>query len=474
MSKLHLSAFGELLSRYARAFRLSWQHRAEFESTPRRRDEAEFLPAVLALQDTPLNPLPRVAMWAIVVLLLTALLWACFGKIDIVAVASGKVVLNGNSKTIQAPDSARISQIHVKDGDLVKAGDVLLTLDGEAAAADVNRLQQTLSSARLDVAQGQALEHAITQGGLPTLATRPQDDPAMAAEAQRRVSSLYLEYQTKYSTLATQIAQHEAERQSVQAQISAIEQSLPLIQQQENDYKSLMVQNYIPRHAFLEKQRQRVELAGNLAIQKSRLNELNATINSTRAQQQALNAETRRTGRDSIQQGMLQSAQMQQDLVKATRQSRLMTITAPVSGTVQQLAVHTVGGMVTPAQPLLVIVPKHDGIEVDVTIENKDIGFVNIGQDAVVKVETFQFTKYGILPAHVVSISQDAIDDEKRGPIFNAQIALDRTWLDVDGKRITLTPGMAVSAEIKTGKRRIIEYFLSPLLQHSKESMGER
>jgi hemolysin D len=474
MSKLHISALGELLARYGRAFRLSWQHRAEFESIPRRRDEAEFLPAVLALQDTPINPLPRMAMWAIVTLLLVSLLWACFGKIDIVAVATGKVVLNGNSKTIQAPDSARISQIHVTDGQVVKAGDVLLTLDGEAAAADVSRLQQSLSSARLDVAQGQALEQAISSGATPQLTQTAQNDPTMAAEAQRRVSSLYIEYQTKYSQLGSQLVQHEAERQSVQAQITSMQQSLPLIQQQENDYQTLLAQNYIPRHAFLEKQRQRVELAGNLAIQKSRLNELNASIQATRDQQLALNAETRRTGRDTIQQGMLQSAQIQQDLVKATRQSRMMSITAPVSGTVQQLAVHTVGGMVTPAQALMVIVPKQDGIEVDVTVENKDIGFVNIGQEAVVKVETFQFTKYGTLPAHVVSISQDAIDDEKRGPIFNAQIALDRSWLDVDGKRVTLSPGMAVTAEIKTGKRRIIEYFLSPLLQHSKESLGER
>ncbi len=472
--KLHLSALGELLARYGQAFRLSWRYRKEMVAQPRSRDEAEFLPAVLALQDTPLSPLPRVALWTLLSLLLLALLWACFGKIDIVAVATGRVVLNGNSKVIQAPDNARISQIHVTDGQLVKAGDVLLTLDAEAAQADVSRLQKSLSSAQLDVEQGQALDQAVVGGKKPIISKIPQADHGMSVEAQQRVTSQYFEYQTKRNQLASQIHQHEAERESVQAQIQSIQQTLPLIQQQENDYKGLLENNYLPRHTYLEKQRQRLELEGTLATQKSRLNELSAAIQATRNQQLELDAETRRTSRDAIQKGMLESAQTEQDLVKATRQNRLMTITAPVSGTVQQLAVHTIGGVVTPAQSLMVIVPKQDGIQVDATIENKDVGFVSVGQEAVVKVETFQFTKYGTLPAHVISISQDAIIDEKRGPIFNAQIGLDKSWLNVDGKRINLSPGMTVTAEVKTGKRRIIEYFLSPLLQHGNESLGER
>ena len=322
--------------------------------------------------------------------------------------------------------------------------------------------------------QGEALEQAIVTSKTPILTRTSEIDPEMSIEAQQRVSSQFSEYQTKRNQLTSQIQQHEAERQSVEVQIQSIQHTLPLIRQQENDYEELLKNNYLPRHTYLEKQRQRLELEGNLASQKSRLNELSAAIQTTRNQQLALGAETRRTSRDAIQQGMLQSAQVEQDLVKATRQNRLMTITAPVSGTVQQLAVHTIGGVVTPAQALMVIVPKQDGIQVEATVENKDVGFVNKGQEAVVKVETFQFTKYGTIPAHVNGVSQDAIVDEKRGPIFNAQIGLDKTWLNVDGKHVNLTPGMSVTVEIKTGKRRIIEYFLSPLIQHGDESLGER
>ncbi|BBA32640.1 HlyD family secretion protein [Methylocaldum marinum] len=151
-----------------------------------------------------------------------------------------------------------------------------------------------------------------------------------------------------------------------------------------------------------------------------------------------------------------------------------MTLAAPVDGVVQQLAVHTVGGVVTPAQPLLVIVPRDNPLEVEAFIQNKDIGFVNAGQEAEVKIETFPFTKYGTIPAKVMQVSNDAIQDEKRGLIYAARVALSHATMVVEEKAVNLTPGMAVTVEIKTGKRRLIEYFLSPLLQYEDESLRER
>jgi hemolysin D len=171
---------------------------------------------------------------------------------------------------------------------------------------------------------------------------------------------------------------------------------------------------------------------------------------------------------------LVQAAQVEQELIKAQRQSRLMTITAPIDGTVQQLAVHTIGGVVTSAQALMAIVPNNAMVEVDALLENKDIGFVTANQDAVVKVDTFKFTKYGTLPAKVASISQDAIEDERRGTVYNVRIQLQQDWLDVEGRRVRISPGMTVAAEIKTGKRRVIEYFLTPLLQNTQESLKER
>ena len=163
-----------------------------------------------------------------------------------------------------------------------------------------------------------------------------------------------------------------------------------------------------------------------------------------------------------------------QERSKTEQRSRLTQLTAPVDGTVQQVAVHTEGGVVTPAQVLMVIVPKDAQVSAEVVIDNKDIGFVNAGQVAAIKLETFPFTKYGTVAATVKSVTADAVNDEKKGAIFPAVLSLQRASIDVDGKRINLTPGMNVTAEIKTGKRRVIEYLLSPVQRSVSESLGER
>ena len=193
-----------------------------------------------------------------------------------------------------------------------------------------------------------------------------------------------------------------------------------------------------------------------------------------RGQRSALTAETRRIALDSINEAEQKAAALRQDLVKLESRGRLMTLTAPVDGTVQQLAVHTVGGVVTPAQPLMMIVPSDAAVEVEALLENKDIGFVHAAQAAEVKVETFPFTKYGTLHAQVTHVSSDAINDEKKGLVYAARVKLERATMRVEERTVNLTPGMAVTVEIKTGRRRVIEYFLAPLLQYRDESLRER
>jgi hemolysin D len=153
-------------------------------------------------------------------------------------------------------------------------------------------------------------------------------------------------------------------------------------------------------------------------------------------------------------------------------QQSLMQLTAPVAGTVQQLKVHTVGGVVTTAQSLMEIVPK-DALEVDATIRNQDIGFVNEGQAAMVKIETFPYTRYGYLIGKVIKISNDATQDKKQGLVFAARIQLPTNKFKVGNKWVNLTPGMAVTAGIKTGKQKVWHYFLSSLIETGKESLRE-
>ena len=177
---------------------------------------------------------------------------------------------------------------------------------------------------------------------------------------------------------------------------------------------------------------------------------------------------------DRHAQASLKHQQLTQEDTKTAHKERLTRLVAPVAGTVQQLAIHSTGGVVTPAQQLMVIVPDGADVTAEISIDNTDIGFVRAGQRAEVKLETFNYTRYGTVPAQVTWVTADAVNDDKKGAIFPALLTLKQSAIDVDGKRIRLSPGMNVTAEIKTGKRRVIEYLLSPVQQHVGESLKER
>ncbi|MCY1298674.1 Hemolysin secretion protein D, chromosomal [compost metagenome] len=211
-----------------------------------------------------------------------------------------------------------------------------------------------------------------------------------------------------------------------------------------------------------------------MQVQQARLQELIAARREAERARQSVIAQTRRAMLDLQHQSDQSTAALTQELKKAEQRNRLMRLTAPVDGTVQQLAIHTDGGVVTEAQPLMVVVPVDQPVEVEAMLENKDVGFVRPGQEVEIKVEAFTYTKYGVVHGIVQSISSDAIDDEKLGLVYSTRIQLHENSIRVGDKTIALSPGMAIRAEVKTDKRRVIEYFLSPLQQYASESLGER
>jgi hemolysin D len=296
----------------------------------------------------------------------------------------------------------------------------------------------------------------------------------MFQEAERLLSAQRGEYIAKLNSIEAETAKREAEMHSTQELVHKLEQTLPIAEKRAQDFRNLVNRHFVSKHDYLEREQIRIEQQSDLANQRSRLNEIKAALREANGQQQELIAETRRVNLDSISDGQHKVATLEQELLKANSRSKLMQLTSPVEGTVQQLAVHTVGGVVTPAQPVMVIVPADNPLEVEAFIENKDIGFIKPNQDAEVKIETFQYTKYGTINAKVISVSHDAISDEKRGLIYSMRVKMERATINVDGAYVNLNPGMAVSVEIKTGKRRVIEYFLNPLMQYSHESLRER
>ena len=473
-ASIRLQALGDLFGRYGAVFRHAWARRDEMDAVQRLPHEAQFLPAALALQETPVSPAPRVAMWLLIAFALIALVWAVFGHIDVVATAHGKIVPNDRIKTIQPIETAEVKAIHVTDGQSVKAGDVLVELDATNAQADTIRLSGEWTTARLQVARARAMLAAMNSGNRPHLIGWDGLDAQKLKEAQSLVQGQFQEYTAKLSRIDAQIAQKEAEYRSTQALVGKLEQTLPIARQREQDYQDLMARNFVSRHGYMEREQDRIEQEAELAAQRSRLKEIEAALREAKTQKTELAAETRRVNLDSINEGMQKAASLEQEHLKAESRGRQMKLVSPVDGTVQQLAIHTIGGVVTPAQALMVVVPKDNALEVEAMVENKDIGFVRAGQDVEVKIETFQYTKYGTIHAKVVSVSHDAINDEKRGLIYLARVRMDRGAINVDGTEVNLSPGMAVSAEVKTGRRRVIEYFLSPLLQYGNESLRER
>jgi hemolysin D len=470
---LRLQATLDLLRRYAAIFGQVWKIRKDLDPPQRLPHEAAFLPAALELQETPVSPAPRIVAWLLMAFALIALLWAGFGHIDVVAVAQGKIVPNAGSKLIQPIETATVKAIHVIDGQAVKAGQMLVELDATMARADSTRSASDLAAAR-----SRALLAALASGKAPRI-EGPADLGAgigteRIAQEQRVLDGQYGEYQARAQRIDAEIAKREAEHRSTEEIVRKLEQTVPIARSRAEDYKGLVEKNFISRHGYLEKEQVRIEQEADLQTQKSRLREVTAAIAEARGQRQALTAETRRLALDSLNEAEQKGTAHGQELVKSDARGKLMTLTAPVDGTVQQLAVRTVGGVVTPAQALMVIVPKDDALEVEAFLENKDIGFVDAGQEAEVKIETFPFTRYGTIPARLTHVSHDAINDEKRGLIYSARAKLARATVQVEDKTVNLTAGMAVSLEVKTGKRRVIEYFLSPLLQRGSESLRER
>jgi len=271
-----------------------------------------------------------------------------------------------------------------------------------------------------------------------------------------------------------EIDQRSAEILSATATVASLLKTLPISRRLADDYKLLLEKQYVPRHAYLEKQQALLDLEREMTVQQVRVIELKAIKKEAQQRREGILAQTRRAMLDLQQQSEQKMASLTQEVRKAEQRDHLMHLTAPVDGTVQQLAIHTVGGVVTAAQALMVIVPKDQPVEVEAMLENKDIGFVHAGQLVTVKVETFTFTKYGVLEGEVISVSNDAIEDEKRGPLYSVRIRLLKNFVSVKTQSVPLVPGMTVSAEVKTDRRKVIDYLLSPLERHLSESMGER
>jgi membrane fusion protein, hemolysin D len=467
-----------------------------FPRAPEKRgDELAFLPAALEIVESPPSPVGRKIAATIMALFCVALVWAWWATIDIVASATGKIVPSGRTKVIQPFESGVVRAIKVQDGQIVRAGDVLIELDTTMNAAERDHLRNDLLAERLNIAR---LRAALADGDGDHAAgfVPPVDaDPILISTQRQLLLNQVAEHRAKIAALTRQQAQKEAEEATTAATIQKLEDLIPVVQQRVDIRKTLMERELSSKLGYFEILQQLVDQQGELNVQKSHLHEAEAAVAAIRETRGQAIAEYSHSISDDLAKAEQKASGLAQDLIKAEQKTRLQELTAPVDGVVQQLAIHTVGGVVTPAQSLLVIVPSDSRIEIEAMVSNRDIGFVHAGQEAEIKIDTFNFTRYGLLHGLVLNVSQDAIirDQQQDRPSerrpgtqndssepkgqelsYSARVSLDRTQMQIDDRMVNLSPGMAATVEIKTGSRTILSYLLSPLLRYRQESLRER
>jgi hemolysin D len=461
----------------------------------KRRHELQFLPAALEVLDTPASPAGRAVAATISLFLVGALAWSIIGQVDIVATAPGVVIPVGMSKIVQPLEAGVVKAILVDDGDHVRAGQTLFELDVTVAAAERDRLALDLRQAQLDAAGLRALRQDLDTGAGLDGFTPPAGAPATeVAIARASIEARRQQNREKLAGLQQQIAEKDAEATENDATLAKLTASLPMLRQKRDVYRALLNVAFTNKLAWLDAEQNYSEQVHQVAVQQSHA----GTIVAARAALVRQLGETRAGYAHDVLKDLGEAEQKEGELVQqlaaAAHKAAQTVLTAPIDGTVQQLAVHTVGGVVTPAEALLTVVPDHAPVLIKATVDNRDIGFVHPGQDVAVKVQTFQFTRYGLLHGHVVDVSRDRVESQptaQRQPAerasdqdtggtrpdgsgYVAHVALDSTRMLIDGREEAVTPGMAVTAEIKTGRRSVISYLLSPLRRYAHEGIRER
>ncbi len=437
-----------LLKKYKDHCFFYWKNRHSYTLPSFKSDEADFLPSALSIQAKPVSPAGRLFAFLILIFIIIFFMWSYFGHFDIVVNGQGRVIVSGHSKFISSSEVARVSGLYVSDGQRVKKGDVLIELDTRIAQSDLKKYEYEKISAMIQIQKANLLIKAIDSNVSPIFYFKNTDNlhENTLTDAKNHLTEQWNDYLSKKSIIDNDI--------------SKLTQSLLIASKLSDDFKHLLATNDVSRHSWLEKESNRINLEGQLLDAQRRKDSL---LSELKKNAQELINESNRTISASLEESN-----------KAKTLSDLLILKSPVDGVVNQLSIHTVGGVVPAAQPIMQIVPDVNRIEFEAYINNKDVGFVQVGQIAKIKIDSYDYTKYGYISARVINISHDSIADEKLGLVYAVKLEIDKSQSIFSEKIINIMPGMSGVIEIKTGDRRIIDYILSPIMRLGKESLNER
>nr|WP_246394871.1 HlyD family type I secretion periplasmic adaptor subunit [Microbulbifer rhizosphaerae] len=453
----------------------------------RKRDSLlDFVPAALEIEQSPPNPLGLWLINSICLFFVIAILWAIFGKIDIVAVAEGTVVPDGKVKTIQANELSVVREIHVLEGSRVEEGDPLITLDATNAAADLERLDGELKTSRARLARERVYSAYLPRLGEGKVAMMQEAqaglrDKLVGVDAREQhpfqqslLRGYFTDYLAESDLIDQQIDSKQQELDMSRALVRKAEKILPILTERTASLEKLLSRDLVARDKYLELEQQRIDAEEGLALEQERIEQLQSQLRELDLQRSALLSKSLYNSLSQQEELERNITSLEKEYAKARLRNLQQVIRAPIAGTVQELAIHTRGAVLEPAQPLMQIVPAGSTLEVQAWVLNQDIGFVEEGQPVTVKVSTFNFTKYGFIEGTVANLSEDAVMDEDKGYRYLSSVRLNTQSLQLPDRELPLRAGMHVVAEVKTGKRNIYEYFTKPIRESLGNSFGER
>ncbi len=436
-------------------------------------NESDFLPAALEVIERPVSPTARVTTWVLLIGLLFTCAWTIFGRVDVVASAPGTLIPTGRVKLVQSPGAGVVRAIYVRNGDVVKKGQALLDLDPTLAGADLAQAEKALAAAELDMARNRAIADALSGRGLNF--TAPAGTPPEVADTQRRlIASQLEEIEATSASLAAARSSSLSDASAARAQVAKLADTVPMLDRQIERMNRLDAKGYASGQRLIELQRQRREGVGERDVAATQISRGLSEARKAAEQIHQTREQARRTALTDLAKAEADAILRREEVTKARQKSQFQRLVAPADGTIQQLEVNTIGGVIEATKPLMTLVPTQGGVEVEALLLNRDVGFVRIGQEAAVKLEAFPFTRYGSVPGRVRSISRDAVQDKELGLVYTATIILDRSYVDTDGRRMILSPGLAATVDIRTGSRRIISYLISPLQTSISQAGRER
>ncbi len=431
------------------------------------KDKHQFTPLLVEIEDRPTSPLGRSLLYAILAFMTIGILWLSFAKIDVVVSARGKVVPDGEIKTLQPVETGVIGSILVKEGQSVKKGEVLMEIDPSVTESDLASKQKNLSLLELEI---ERLDAQINDRAFHPSSTC-QDTSAIATQ-QMMYTSGKLAYDQQRQVLQEQIRQNDEQTLTAKADKSRLKQLLASAKDHEARLKEVL--DIIAKKEYEDAKNQRIEYQEQLTMKEHVIAQSQGKLNELNQQLRLITQEYRNKLLTDLTQKSKEATSLRTEVETTQFRNAKQQITAPTDGYIGKLLVHTVGGVVTPAEKLLTLIPKGVPLIIQATVLNQDIGFITKEMEAAIKIDTFDFQKYGLLHGKVKHIADDAIEDEKLGPVYEITIDPKETTLRVEGKELTINPGMSVTAELKVGKRRVIEFFIYPMIKYLDEGLSVR